>query len=70
MTESARNSIYWLACVLVVMWLTLGVFDISNRWERGGGINLIEVLVLLVVAFVVFWLGRAVRDRGRSDTPE
>jgi hypothetical protein len=25
-------------------------------------------LVLLVVAFVVFWLGRAVRDRGRSDT--
>ena len=70
MTESARNSIYWLSCVLVVVWLALGAFDIANRLGRGGGINPIEVLVLLVVAFVVFWLGRAVRDRGRSDTPE
>jgi len=65
MMVSVRNSIYWLACVLVVAWLTLGVFDISNKWERGGGINLIEVLVLLVVAVVIFWLGRAVRDMGR-----
>jgi hypothetical protein len=70
MKESVRNSIYWLACVLVVMWLTLGVFDISNRWERGGGINLIEVLVLLVVAVVIFGLGRAVRGMGRSDASE
>ena len=69
MTESARNSIYWLACVLVVVWLALGAFDIANRLGRGGGINFIEVLVLLVVAFVIFWLGRAVRDMGRSDTP-
>jgi hypothetical protein len=65
MKESVRNSIYWLACILVVMWLALGAFDVSNRWERGGGINLIEVLVLLVVALVVFGLGRAVRNMGR-----
>ena len=65
MTESVRNSIYWLACVLVVVWLGLGVLDIANRLGRGGGINLIEVLVLLVVAIVIFGLGRAVRDMGR-----
>jgi len=70
MKESIRNSIYWLACILVVLWLALGVFDIANRLERGGGINLIEVLVLLVVAVVIFGLGRAVRDMGRSDTSQ
>ena len=65
MMERARDSIYWLACGLAVVWLALGVLDIANGLGRGGGINLIEVLVLLVVAIVIFGLGRAVRGMGR-----
>jgi hypothetical protein len=47
------------------MWLLLGVLDIANGLGRGRSINLIEVLVLLIVALVILGLGRAVRDMGR-----
>ena len=61
MTDRLRQYIYWLACVIAVVWLALGVVDIAVGLGRGRGINLIEVLVLLVVAIMIFGLGLGVR---------
>ena len=58
MTDRLREYIYWLACVLAVVWLAFGVADIAIGLGRGKGINLIEVLVLLVVAIMIFGLAR------------
>jgi hypothetical protein len=60
MTDRLREYI-WLACVITVVWLALGVVDIAVGLGRGRGINLIEVLVLLVVAIMIFGLGLGVR---------
>ena len=61
MTDRLREYIYWLACILAVVWLAFGVTDIVIGSGRGRGINLIEVLVLLVVAIMIFGLGLGVR---------
>jgi len=63
MTDRLREYIYWLACVVAVVWLAFGVADIATGLGRGKGINLIEVLVLLVVAIMIFGLGLGVRPR-------
>ena len=62
MTDRLREYIYWLACVVAVVWLAFGVADIAIGLGRGKGINLIEVLVLLVVAIMIFGLGFGVRN--------
>jgi len=62
MTDRVREFIFWLACIVAVVWLALGVVDIATGLGRGKGINLIEVLVLLIVAVVIFGLGLAVRN--------
>ena len=62
MTDRLREYIYWLACIITVVWLALGVADIAIGLGRGRGINLIEVLVLLVVATMIFGLGFGVRN--------
>ena len=61
MTDRLREYIYWLACILAVVWLAFGVTDIVIGLGRGRGIKLIEVLVLLVVAIMIFGLGLGVR---------
>jgi hypothetical protein len=61
MTDRLRKYIYWLACVIAVVWLALGAVDIAVGLGRGRGINLIEVVVLLVVAIMIFGLGLGVR---------
>ena len=63
MTDRLREYIYWLACVVAVVWLAFGVADIAIGLGRGKGINLIEVLVLLVVAIMIFGLELGVRPR-------
>ena len=61
MTDRLREYIYWLACVIAVVWLALGVVDIGVWLGRGRGLNLIGVLVLLIVAVMIFGLGLGVR---------
>jgi len=57
MTDRVREFIFWLACIVAVVWLALGVVDIGVGLGRGRGLNLIEVLVLLIVAVMILGLG-------------
>jgi hypothetical protein len=67
MTDRLREYIYWLACIITILWLAYGVADIAIGLGRGRGINVIEVLVLVVVAIMIFGLGLGVRPRTGGD---
>ena len=46
MTDRLREYIYWLACVIAVVWLAFGVADIAIGLGRGKGIKYALALVV------------------------
>ena len=46
MTDRLREYIYWLACIIAVVWLAFGVADIAIGLGRGKGIKYALALVV------------------------